>query len=68
MAQSGIDTLVQILAVLIDRLGGEVVVSRREFDMYGGVSVLGRNLSSDHMLLRLGGDMAAVAEEDEPSE
>lgn len=65
MAQSEVDVLVQILAVLIDRLGGEVVVSKKEFDTYEGIDVVGRNLSSDHMLLRLGGDMAAVAEEDE---
>jgi hypothetical protein len=62
MAKSEVDTLVQILAVLIDRLGGEVVVSKREFDMYEDVPVLGKNISSDYTVLRLGGGVMVVME------
>ena len=55
-----LETLLQILAVLISRLGGEVVVSRADFEAYEGVPVVGRNLSG-YVILRL-------ADEDEEEE
>jgi hypothetical protein len=48
-----IDQLLQLLAVLVERLGGEVVISRKEFTMLEGVLVLGRHLSPEYVALRL---------------
>ena len=53
-----LDTLLQILAVLIDRVGGEVVISRAEFEAFEGVPVVGRSIARDYVRFRL-------AEEDE---
>ena len=36
---SKIDTLLQIIAVLLDRIGGEVVINSKEYSMYEGVPV-----------------------------
>ena len=43
---------IQLLAVLIEKLGGEVVVSRRDFDMMEDVPVVGRDIGS-YIILRL---------------
>ena len=55
-----IDTLLQIIAVLLDRLGGEAVINTREYSMYEDVPVLARTLAGGYTLLRIG-------EEDEES-
>lgn len=57
-AQEPLDTLLQILAVLIDRAGGEVVINRAEFEAYEDVPVVGRAIAKDYVRFRL-------AEEDE---
>ncbi len=49
-----IDALLQMVACLIDRLGGEVVISQKEYSMYEGVPVVGRNLTSGYVAFRLG--------------
>lgn len=54
--EAKLDQLLQLLAVLIERLGGEVIVSRTEFSMFEDVPVVGRSLSRDYVLLRLGGE------------
>ena len=56
--EAKIESLLQILAVLLDKLGGEVVISRREFEMLEGVPVVGRHISPEYVVFRL-------AEEDE---
>lgn len=43
----------QLLAVLIDRLGGEVLIDRKEFTFLEDVPVVGRDYGS-HVVLRLG--------------
>lgn len=58
--EATLDELVQVIAVLIDRMGGEVVIGQEEFAAYDGVQILGRNLSSGYVRFRL-------AEEDEES-
>jgi hypothetical protein len=57
-AQEPLDTLLQVLAVLIDRAGGEVVISRTEFEAFEDVPVVGRLIARDYVRFRL-------AEEDE---
>jgi hypothetical protein len=50
------DELLQVIAVLIERLGGEVVIGQEEFACFDGVQVLGRNLSSGYVRFRLSED------------
>jgi hypothetical protein len=45
----------QLLAVLIDRLGGEVLIERRAFEMMEDVPVVGRDYGT-HVVLHLGGE------------
>ena len=52
--EAKIESLLQMLAVLIDRLGGEVLISHKEYSMYEGVSVVARNLTSGYVVMRLG--------------
>jgi hypothetical protein len=72
MAKSSaeLDTLLQILAILVDRLGNEVVIGKKEFDAYAGVPVLLRNLSKDYILLRTPADEESFIDEvvEPPSE
>lgn len=56
-----IESLLQIVAVLLDKMGGEVIISRRDFEMLEGVPVVGRHISKDYVVFRL-------AEEDEESD
>jgi hypothetical protein len=56
-----IESLLQIVAVLLDKMGGEVIISRRDFEMLEGVPVIGRYISKDYVVFRL-------AEEDEESD
>jgi hypothetical protein len=53
-AEAKLETLLQIMACLIERLGGEVVIGRKEFTAFEGVPVVGRNLSGGYVVLRLG--------------
>jgi hypothetical protein len=64
MAKSSpeVDNLLQILAVLIDRLGTEVVIAKKDFDCYKDVPVLVRTLSPDYILLRTPVDEEAFIE------
>lgn len=48
-----IDTLLQLLAVLLDRVGGEIVISRKEFEMFEGTAVVGRYIAKDYVAFRL---------------
>lgn len=41
------------MAVLIERLGGEVVVSRRELEAFFDVPVITRTISPDYVLFRI---------------
>ena len=52
-AEHKLQVALQLLAVLVERLGGEVLIERREFEMFEGVSVVGRDYST-HMIMRLG--------------
>lgn len=52
--EAKINALLQVVACLIDRLGGEVVISQKEYSMYEDVPVVGRNLTSGYVALRLG--------------
>jgi hypothetical protein len=56
-----IESLLQIVAVLLDKMGGEVIISRRDFEMLEGVPVVGHHISKDYVVFRL-------AEEDEESD
>ena len=56
--EARIETLLQLLAVLLDKLGGEVIISRRDFEIVEGLPVVGRHISKDYVVLR-------IAEEDE---
>lgn len=59
--EAKIESLLQIVAVLLDKMGGEVIISRRDFEMLEGVPVVGRYISKDYVVFRL-------AEEDEESD
>lgn len=61
METSDVDKLLQIVALMIDRFGGEVIFSRAEFEQFEGVPVLMRNLTPDYVRLRL-----AVEDEESP--
>ncbi len=56
--EAQLESLLTLLAILLDRVGGELVISRRDFEMFDGVPVVGRYISKDYVMLRL-------AEEDE---
>jgi len=51
--EAKIESLLQIIAVLLDKMGGEIVISRREFEMLEGVPVVGRYISKDYVVFRL---------------
>jgi hypothetical protein len=53
--QYSVDTLLQLLAIFINRSGGEVIITRQEFDMVEGVEVFGRSLTPDILRLRVYG-------------
>lgn len=48
-----IDNLLRIVAILVDRAGGEVVISKKDFNAYEGCPVLLRNINADYMMLRI---------------
>jgi hypothetical protein len=53
-AEAKLDELLQVLAVLLDRLGGEAVIGYKEFSMYEGVPVLACTLAAGYVRLHLG--------------
>jgi len=68
--EAQIETLLQILACLLDQLGGEVVLSRASFSAYEGVPVVGRYISKDYVMLRIAledeGEVTIDLPEDRP--
>lgn len=48
-----LDMALQLLAVLLNRSGGEVFISQEEFDEFEGVQVKARQLGRDHIRLQL---------------
>jgi hypothetical protein len=48
-----VDTLLQVVAVLLRRLGGETIISQREFEMVEGLPVFGNSLLPEHLRLYL---------------
>lgn len=54
--EAEIDKLLQVMAVLIAKLGGEVFVSRAELEEFFDVPVLSRVISVDYVRLYLGGE------------
>jgi hypothetical protein len=52
--EAEIDKLLQVMAVLIDKLGGEVFISRRELEAFFDVPVLSRVISPDYVRFTLG--------------
>jgi hypothetical protein len=69
--EAQIETLLQILACLLDRLGGEVVISRADFEAYQDAPVVGRHLTRDYVVIRLAyedeeGDVSLNLPEDLP--
>jgi hypothetical protein len=55
-----IDTLIQVMAVLLARLGGDAVISHEEFASLEGVSIIGRNLPPSHIMFRLEDEVGEV--------
>ena len=51
--EAEIDRLLQVMAVLIDKLGGEVILSRREIESFFDVPVVSRAISPDYVLFRV---------------
>jgi hypothetical protein len=66
-AEMKVNELIQVLAVLLGRLGGEIVVSHKEFSMFEGVPIFGRNLSAGYLRLRFGDEDEDVEVESEPN-
>ena len=54
--EAEIDKLLQVMAVLIDKLGGEVFISRHELEAFFDVPVLTRVISPDYVRFTLGGE------------
>jgi hypothetical protein len=51
--EAEIDKLMQIMAVLIDKLGGEVFINREELEAFFDVPVVTRVISPDYVRLHL---------------
>jgi hypothetical protein len=51
--EAEIDRLLQIMAVLIDKLGGEVVLNRRDIELFFDIPVTSRVISPDYILFRV---------------
>jgi hypothetical protein len=52
-AENKLDAALQIIAVLVDRLGGEVLIERKEFEYFEDCPVVGRDYGT-HCVFRLG--------------
>jgi hypothetical protein len=48
-----LDVALQLLAVFVNRLGGEAVISQKEYDLMEGEVLLAKHLTPEHLLLRL---------------
>jgi hypothetical protein len=48
--EAEIDRLIQVMAVLIDKLGGEVILNRHEIESFFDVPVVSRVISADYVL------------------
>ena len=48
-----LEMALQLLAVLLNRAGGETVISQEEFDSFEGVQVQARHLGRDHLKIQL---------------
>jgi hypothetical protein len=68
--EAQLETLLTLLAILLDRVGGELVISRRDFEMFDRAPVVGRYISKDYVLLRLAyeDEMGDMEEVDLPEE
>jgi len=66
--EAQVDTLLQLLAIMLDKLGGEVAISRQDFEMYENAPVVGRRISKDYVLFRLAyeDEVAGIDEIDLP--
>jgi hypothetical protein len=51
--EAEMDKLMQIMAVLIEKLGGEVIVSRQELEAFFDVPVITRAISPDYVMFRI---------------
>lgn len=51
--EAEIDRLLQVMAALIERLGGEVVLSREEIESFFDIPVVSRVISPDYVRFRL---------------
>jgi len=51
--EAEIDRLLQIMAVMLDRLGGEVILHRRDIEAFFDVPVVSRVISPDYILFRV---------------
>jgi hypothetical protein len=58
--EAEIDKLTQIIALLVAKLGGEVLINRHELEEFFDVPVLSRVISPDYCLLRLSDEDQAV--------
>lgn len=50
--EAEIDKLMQIMAVLIEKLGGEVIISRQEIESFFDIPVVSRVISADYVMFR----------------
>jgi hypothetical protein len=50
--EAEIDKLTQIMAVLVEKLGGEVIVSRQELEAFFDIPVVTRVISPDYIMFR----------------
>ena len=51
--EAEIDRLLQVMAVLIDRLGGEVILGREEIESFFDIPVVSRVISPDYVRFRI---------------
>jgi hypothetical protein len=47
------EQLLRLVAIFVQRFGGEVVISQNEFEMLEGVGVFGAQITPEHLRLRL---------------
>jgi hypothetical protein len=62
------DMLLRLLAVFVQRFGGEVVIAKNEFDMLEGVEVFANQTTPEHLRLRLYYDLGVDMEDDSPED
>lgn len=60
------DVLLQLLAVFVNRFGGEVMISAREFGAVEGCLLLAKHVTPEHLRLRLGEEVYPESDEAEP--